>query len=513
MAAKKARKVKVSTTPLLREGEYTVEKVNEMNSFDLTGERNKTKGTSNKFYHAELHFEKNGSRAQIYTIYGPTGRAQKKEYRHFDADDGQDWATNEYEKLLKSKRRKGYHDIDVAQRSLGTTDAQQITKPVKLNNDQHLQTTAPKSRLNEGQRRITEIFFGSQQQFVAQTLKCPLGQLTNDQIDKGRDCLDQAKVIVNKKRRTKADTQQIADLTNTFYATIPHNLGSGARGQMTHLLLDDIGKVVAKEQDLDTLLDAKQVNAVLKKSSTLDDKYDSLNCDFEEVQQGTDLWKFLASYFMDSKVSGHRYNSAYVSAIWAMTRKDAKEAAFIANAERIAKKCGSHTFARSTSKSSRGKAKLWTPDKRPDLDKDAIDLYRRANVWLCWHGTRSANLVGITRRGLLVRPSGAVHTGSMYGDGKYFAWQSTKSLNYTDGGFWTGGRHSVSARFMFLMDVSLGKQHIAEHSKFYRGAPSGCHSVYAPGGSAVWNDEMITYDFDDKDNQSKISYLFEIKER
>jgi poly [ADP-ribose] polymerase len=98
----------------------------------------------------------------------------------------------------------------------------------------------------------------------------------------------------------------------------------------------------------------------------------------------------------------------------------------------------------------------------------------------------------------------------MFGDGKYFAWQSTKSLNYTDGGYWTGGRHNVSSRFMFIMDVAMGKQHISHNSHFFKKPPAGFHSVYGKAGSGLWNDEMITYDFDDKDNQSAIRYLLEI---
>src|SRR5690606_9500893 len=118
------------------------------------------------------------------------------------------------------------------------------------------------------------------------------------------------------------------------------------------------------------------------------------------------------------------------------------------------------------------------------------------NSWLCWHGTRSANLVGITKRGLMIRPAGAVHTGSLMGDGKYFSWQSTKSLNYCDGGYWTGSSNNNS-KFMFLLDVSLGNMHRCDTPKFFSKPPSGYHSVYAKAGAYLRNDEMITYDIDD----------------
>lgn len=485
--------------------EFTIEEVKELNSFDLTGERNKTKGTSNKMYHAELQISKNGNEAQIHTMYGPTGAVLAKEWRYFDDVEK---ARKEFNKIIRSKIKKGYKEIDVAQRAIGSEDAKAITKPVEFKNAPDV---AVKSNINDGQKKIVSIFFGSQDHFVATTLKCPLGQLTNKQIDDGRAALDKAKDIINKGTLNDSNKKLILELTNEFYGLIPHNLGSGARGQMSHLILDSIPKIMSKESDLDTLLDAKQVNAVLSNTSNIDDKYFSLNCDFEEIDKKSDLFKFLSDYFEGSKVRQHRYDREHVKTIWKMNRKDAKELAFVENARSIAKKCGENTFVSETTKISSGKSKAWDVEKRPDLNDEEKDLYTKSNVWLSWHGTRSANLVGITRRGLLIRPSGAVYTGSMYGDGKYFAWQSSKSLNYCDGGYWTGGKNrNVTSRFMFLLDVAFGKMHHARHSKFFRNPPKGCHSVYAKAGGGVMNDEMITYDFDDSKNQSAMKYLFEI---
>ena len=486
--------------------------VRELNNFDLTGARNKTKGTSNKFYHIELQVS-GDQRVQIYTEYGPTGTdSPTRQWRYFDKD--RSGAETEFNRILNSKLRKGYKDIKVAQRAHGSDEAKKQTQAVVLKNADAL-PQAPKSNLTAGQRSIVSLFFNAQDTWVAQTLKCPLGQLTNDQIDLGRAALDRAKVIVNSaKRLSSTQISQIDELTNEFYGLIPHNLGSGARGQMIELRLDTLDKIVGKEQDLDTLLDAKQVNAVLKADSTVDDKYKSLNCEFEEVDSSSDLFRFLAGYFNETKVGGHGYHNSKVTRIWSMRRQGTKEAAFLTNAERIAKEAGKHTFATDTKDLSSGKSKLWVPGQRPDLEKESVKLYNKANVWLCWHGTRSANLVGITRRGLLIRPTGAVHTGSMFGDGKYFAWQSSKSLNYCDGGYWTGGGRS-SKRYMFLLDVAFGKMHYVTQSHFFRKPPTGHHSVYGQasrrrGYGGLWNDEMITYDFNDSDNQSSIRYLFEI---
>lgn len=500
---------KVQKTPLLKDGSYKVDKVIELAFFDLTGEKAKTKGTSNKSYHAELHVANAGSRAQIYSMWGPTGGTQTNDWRYYDdtTDAEKDW-----NKIIKSKKKKGYQEIDVAQRAHGSDAAKQITKAVTFTNVDSSggKTKVASSKLPQPTQKLVEQLFGATQKFVVTTLKCPLGQLTNAQIDKGRDALNEAKKIVNAGKITKPKEKRIATLTNDFYTAIPHNLGTGSRGQMTQLLLNDLNKIMGKEDDLDTLLDAKSVGAVLDASAAVDAKYKELGAELEWVNPKDPTFKFMNDYFMRSKVSGHGYGSAKVKNLWVMRRHDKQNERFLANSDKIAGKCGKHTFekeARDLNKNSG----LWVPNKRPDLDKTQRQMFTNANTWLCWHGTRGANVIGISKKGLLVRPSGAVHTGSMYGDGKYFAWQSTKSLNYTDGGYYTGGQKAHSSRFMFLLDVSFGKMHVASGSHFYQSAPSGCHSVYGKARrSGVYNDEMITYDKDPKNTQSRIRYLFEI---
>ena len=506
---------KVHKEPLLKDSEYTVELVKELAFFDLTGDKAKTKGTSNKSYHAELHKPKKGSKAQVYTMWGPTGGNQRHEWRYYgDLDE----ATFDLEKLLKSKKKKGYEEIDVAQRSHGSSEAKKITKAVKLTNDSHLSNGKQKvSTLHNETQRLIGDLMGATNQFVIQTLRCPLGQLTNNQIDRGREALNDARkvLIANKSGKlTKSQEGKVTDFTNEFYRLIPHNLGSGARGQMTELLLNDLTKISDKEQDLDTLLDAKSIGAVLT-DSNVDAQYKTLNAGLTFVNHDDPTFKFMTDYFYKSAVRGHGYsfsgrNAIKVANIWSMERKDQENEHFMKNASKIARECGRNNFAKEAGDLYDG-AGRWTPKKRPDLDKETAKLFEEANVWLCWHGTRSANVVGITKRGLLIRPTGAVHTGSLYGDGKYFAWQSTKSLNYCDGGYWTGQSNKSQSKYMFLLDCAFGKMHKAPRSQFFRKPPSGFHSVYGKARhSGVRNDEMITYDFKPKDTQSRIRYLFEI---
>lgn len=502
----------VQKTPLISEGDYTVEQVRELAFFDLSGEKAKTQGTSNKSYHAELQVSKKGDKFQIYTIWGATGAPnQTREWRHyFDRAK----VEKEFASILKSKIKKGYQEIDVAQRAYGSDAAKAITKPVVLKG---IEEVAPKDvkvcKLPAPTQNLIAHLFGATSQFVVTTLKCPLGQLSNAQIDMGRSYLDEAKNILNAatgKALNKGQEKELEELTNKFYGAIPHNLGQGARGKMSHLIFDNINKVVEKESDLDTLLDAKSVGAVLNADAGVEAQYQEMNADLEWIDPANPLFGFMSTYFHESKVGQHGYHTAKVKNLWIVRRKDKESDFFMQNTKAIAAQCGKHSFVKEASSLCR-KAETWTPDKRPDLDKQDREIFNQANTWLCWHGTRSANVVGITKRGLMVRPAGAVHTGSLFGDGKYFAWQSTKSLNYTDGGYWTGGRTKNSSRFMFGLDVTLGNMFLGRYSTFYKGPPQDYHSVYGKANvSGVMNDEMITYDFKPETTQSRIKYLFEI---
>ena len=157
-------KVKTSSGPTL--SSYNVTKVKELNFFDLTGEKAKTNGSSNKSYHAELWVSKDGKESEIFTIYGPTGGTQNKDYRYYGSDI--ECAEKEFDKIIKSKIKKGYKEIDVAQRSVGTEEAKQITKAVTLKNADHL-NIVPSSLHKETQRLISTLM-GATNQFVIETL-------------------------------------------------------------------------------------------------------------------------------------------------------------------------------------------------------------------------------------------------------------------------------------------------------------------------------------------------------
>lgn len=133
---------------------------------------------------------------------------------------------------------------------------------------------------------------------------------------------------------------------------------------------------------------------------------------------------------------------------------------------------------------------------------------------LYWHGSRNQNFWFILQQGLKIRPSGAVYSGSMYGDGIYFANKAQKSIGYTSlsGSYWAGGNANVAYLAIFEMHQGKAKD-IHRHGSFCYSLnyaeiqKEGFDSVFAHKGADLRNDEIIIYN----PAQCTIKYLVEIK--
>ena len=123
-------------------------------------------------------------------------------------------------------------------------------------------------------------------------------------------------------------------------------------------------------------------------------------------------------------------------------------------------------------------------------------------VMFFWHGSKNENWLSIIKNGLMIRPSGVATTGSMFGDGLYFADRAKKSYNYTSGrgSYYAHGDSKVA--YMAIFSVNVGKYHkVRKHtsecygfSKDYLKKNGNFDSVYAVKGIDLVNDEYIAYD-------------------
>jgi poly [ADP-ribose] polymerase len=152
------------------------------------------------------------------------------------------------------------------------------------------------------------------------------------------------------------------------------------------------------------------------------------------------------------------------------------------------------------------------------INKKTEGLYnqfgeRTPNENLLWHGSRNQNWYNILQTGLLIRPSGAAYTGSMFGDAIYAASQCRKAMNYTSlaGSYWAKGNDHTA--FMALFNFKLGKQkHIYKHDQscytlnWNKVNGDGFDSVHAHGGADLINDEFTIY----RSDQCTVKYVIEL---
>jgi predicted DNA-binding WGR domain protein len=472
---------------------------------------------NNKYYHLEVQVAKTGA-ARVHSEYGRVGaKNPAKEFR-YGANEAEARAI--FDAIVREKTgraRDPYVKVDLCQREVGSAGARAVVKPLRLVGA--ASAPAARSSLHPEIERVVRHFFSSTGRFVETNLKCPLGQLSREQIDQGRAVLDRAKVLLNAGADARSRRREFDELTNQFYSLIPHNFGY-AKLDPDALRLDALGRVAQKEADLDVFLDAKSVAKGLAKGAAVDEQYASLGADLAHVPPGGPVFAWVERLLHATRAKNHGFlGKISVKSVLAVRRKGEGDfgapTPFLANAEKIARELSGGSFLRRTlglGPSAYDAPHVRRVEDRPDLDPRLCALYAAANVWPAWHGTRNANMTGVISRGLLIRPAGAVHAGSMFGDGIYFAHQSSKAINYTSarGSYWASGADDVG--YLLLADVAFGKMHVAPASHFFRGPPAGCHSVYGKQGATrgLVNDEMIVYQPTGPAQQHAIRYVVEI---
>ena len=135
---------------------------------------------------------------------------------------------------------------------------------------------------------------------------------------------------------------------------------------------------------------------------------------------------------------------------------------------------------------------------------------------LLFHGSRSENWFSIIKTGLMIRPSNAVYTGSMFSDGIYFSPKCQKSIGYTSllGSYWTRGGDNTA--YMALFEVAYGTPYVVykHDSSCYhlnydvlQNKNPKCNCLHAKADRGMLrNDEIVFY----RNDQMTIKYLIEI---
>lgn len=460
-----------------------------LNWTDLTGAKTgATSLGSNKFYRAQLFDD-----FTVIFTYGRVGQAgQTQTVKGKDLAD----AKKQMAKKVEEKVKKGYTKIDIRseadeKKKAGVAAAPAAAKP-------KAKGPSVKSSFAPEVEELLQLIYKSTGAAVAKGLSAsagatadsPLGNLSDSQLDKGADILEEIEKVIAKKAK-KAD---LIELTNDYLSNIPRNIDHARKGKKLDLdmiVIDSKDRLAEQRTFITLLRDAFLQKDVFAEAAAVDDPhqvwYDGLKCDISYFEAKDDERKEIVELFDkgQSPINSNFYGKLKVTRVWKLEQQGRKKM-FDDYADKFAKKKGA----------------------------DGI-VYG-------WHGTRTENLMGICKTGLVTPanlPKGVHVTGRAFGLGIYHTprWADSggstkdekgkkftryngalKSMNYTSlkGAFY--GRDNTAGKgYMFLEELALGVPELALEACFDKPAPNkGCDYIYARahGHKSLSNDEVVTFD-------------------
>lgn len=462
--------------------EYDVLKSVVLNKTDLTE-------GNNKFYNIEAHAAKDGSKFRLYSCYGRVGTPGVKEERI--PTQTKDALLEAFEDLLQEKtsNKKGYKEVKVAVTKTGSEQGNKLilSDDIKKDNLTHLNKSVSVQLPTVVSNLVTRLYNEAGQACSSQlntgqlnaTAENPLGTLTLTQIDEGRNVLqDIQKILKKDKSLIDSAEPELVKLSNQFYTTIPQiiplrpkkaklsesEFNRNMEQYLKNIALNNTTKLDEKEDLLDLLTDVKGMVSGFA-SNDIVTKYREIGCEFSPLDQSSQEFRSVKDYMMTTR-SNHHHWSAKVENIWKVA---------------IGKQSNTNL---------------------PTM-KDI------GNIKPLFHGSRPSNILGICKKGLLMRPPGVYITGSMFGNGIYFANQSSKSEQYATARFGGDGGKGTTY-FMFVADVALGKIKKYQASQSWLDKPpAGYDSVQGEKGYSLLHDEFIVYNT----KQHIIQYLIEFSMR
>lgn len=421
---------------------------------------------SNKFYTIELHEGSNQYR--IFTEYGRVGSNSVREVRHTD---NLIVAQKEFDKILKSKIKKGYREVALIQSNTGSQKGKEVIelreddkkieviknniKKVKSNLHPKIQEFV-KQIYSEANQKLSYLASGN----LNNTNSSVLGTLSIVQIDIGRKILQEIADIINNNQNV--NITDVISISNEYYSSIPRAFGRKITPE--GIAIKTIDKINEEMDVLKFYEDSIRLGDVSYDLEQIDQQYESLKSDLDILNINSNKYKEIVHY-VNSTESVHHNVKLVVKNIYTVKQNNA-----------------------------------------PKFN----DSY--GGVKELFHGTRSANMPGILSSNLRLpnQLKGVYITGKMFGNALYFSDQSTKSSQYSCSRF-GGTTNKYKTSFMFLCEVALGKIKEEYYAKYYDKPPRGYDSVKGVMGKSLLHNEYMIY----KENQQQIKYIieFEVKRR
>lgn len=422
-----------------------------------------TKANSNKFY--EMKMDDAGN---ISIRYGRVGAGEQRT----SYGGGQ----RKFNSLLASKLKKGYKE---AMLEATTTPAGSVKvhtnvidialKQIRYNDDFSRKLVEELAKENiHNITSTTNIKFDTKDGLF----KTPLGVVSKAGVVRAEEILDDIEATLESYSKYNMSEEELFALNEKYFVIIPNKV---VNARDKHHLIFNENNLKAQRDICAALYDTLELIEDLKKRKADEDKpaEEVVEEKVFDVEVGIlddqEVFKEISDYYEASKNSQHGYQI--------MNSK-------VTNVYRVV--LGS---------------------QQAPFQKMSGEL---GNVHLLWHGTRIANILSIMGKGLLMpSKSPGQKAGAMFGNGLYFANQSSKSLQYSDGMYFASGSGRRQRVYMFLASVAVGKDYCPPHSTGPSGRPpTGYDSFWAKAGkSGVRNDEIIVF----KGGQVRLDYLVEIE--
>lgn len=210
---------------------------------------------------------------------------------------------NEYSATKRKKMAYGYVEVGLAE--VKADAAQEVKSKTKAKAKAKEQE---KSKLHPQVQELIKFICNMQNieksviEIGYDPKKLPLGQLSDETIKKGGQCLKDIETAIEKKQ-----TAKLADLSNEFYKIIPHDFGFKNMSNFIIKTKDDVANKMRLVQSLKDIAVTAKISKTDESSSKneIDQKYEKLNCDIKALDEKSQKFKFLCDYINKSQGSTH----------------------------------------------------------------------------------------------------------------------------------------------------------------------------------------------------------------
>lgn len=414
----------------------------------------------NKFWYIEEH-----DNGVIKTTWGRVGNTASVSEKDLGSK-----ASKEYDRLVKSKIKKGYiklRTIDSEISSIPNSSIQKKTlehialKEIDFDHNDSQIKDMIKIFCQANIHNITmntSITFNTD----SNVFQTPCGIVTLEAIEDARNILNKIYDHVKNNNFNK----DFVKLTEEYCAIIPQKI----HGKLICTKIFSDVKDVQKQNDiLDSLKDSIEIIEQLNKKNPKKTIVNNMfNCKIEKVTDEK-IIRQIKNLYRKTHQNIHACRNLKVKNVYRITIDSMKTA---------------------------------YENTKTEWEK----LGKELNEQELWHGTKKQNIISIMKNGMIIPPANANHcVGRLFGNYIYLSDQSTKSLNYAYG-WWSGTKDTHC--YMFLNKVLMRKSYTPKSWGRCTQIPSGYDSIFAKAGvSGVQNNEMMVMP-----NQVCPEYLIEFGE-